>query len=137
MKASSRGAARGDLDGDGDEDIVINNIDAAPTVLENRAPPRYWLRVQLSAKSDNRQGIGARVIYEEGEFRQSRRLRGGDSYASQSELVARFVRQIPAITARIVVRWPDGQPEIFPVPPAETIGVQALVLRQGEGSSGE
>jgi enediyne biosynthesis protein E4 len=83
----SRGLAAADLDDDGDLDLVITNVDAAPTVLQNKQQvPRHWSAFRLTKPGRNKFAIGARVTLIAGGRRQIREVRSGGSYLSQSDL---------------------------------------------------
>jgi hypothetical protein len=83
----SRGLAVGDLDNDGDPDVVISNVDDTPTLLENRQQTgHHWIAFRLQSPTGNRLAIGARVVVEAGGRRQIREVRSGGSYLSQSDL---------------------------------------------------
>ena len=74
--AAGRGAAFGDLDGDGDGDIVIANLDAEPTLLRNEGGnANHWLMVTLQGRRSNRGGIGAivRIVDDRGRARRQHR----------------------------------------------------------------
>jgi enediyne biosynthesis protein E4 len=87
VKKSSRGLAVGDLDNDGDPDLVISNVDDTPTVLENRQRTgRHWVGFQLEKPGPNRLAIGARVTVRAEGRAQIREVRSGGSYVSQSDL---------------------------------------------------
>ncbi len=130
IKKSSRGAAAGDLDGDGDLDVVVSAIDEGPVVLESTGSPRgHWLGVRLRGTRSNRAGIDAVVRVEAGGRVQARRVRAASSYASHAELTQRFGLGSSATVDRLEVAWPGGAIERFDVP-----GLNRVVdLVEGEG----
>jgi hypothetical protein len=126
----SRGAAFGDLDGDGDPDVVVSNIDDRPTILENLVRGR-WVEVRLRGVRSNRAAIGARVVLTVQGRRQERTIQSGMSWASQCELSARFGLGGATATDALRVIWPGGQVESFPAPRAG----QVVTLVEGSGES--
>lgn len=87
IREASRGLAAADLDDDGDLDLVITNVDAAPTVLQNRLrSSNHWAGFRLTKPGRNRFCIGARVTLRAGAMRQIREVRSGGSFLSQSDL---------------------------------------------------
>ena len=110
--AAGRGAAFGDLDNDGDIDVVVNNVHAAPDLFRLDAPPgAHWLTLRLIGVTSNRSAIGARVrLFESGSM-QTQEVRGGGSYFSQNDRRVHFGLGTAARVERVEVRWPNGLQE--------------------------
>lgn len=140
----SRGLAVGDLDGDGDEDLVVANAEAAPRVLRNdTAAPAgttgRWLGLLLADDGANREGIGATVsvrgVPGDGAApgpRKWRRISRDGSYASANQPRAVIGLPAGARGADVVVRWPLGDEESWTLDELD----RDWVLRKGQGKPG-
>jgi hypothetical protein len=119
---AGRGAAFGDVDNDGDVDVVVNNVNDAPDLFRTRADPaRHWLLVKLEGTTSNRSAIGARVRVDAGGASQWQEVRGGGSYISQNDLRVHFGLGAAARVDRLEVRWPNGLVEEWRHLPADRI----------------
>jgi hypothetical protein len=109
VRKVSRGLAIGDLDNDGDPDVVVSNMDDTPTVLENRQQTgHHWVGVQVSAATGNRFAIGAKVVVTSAAGTQVREIRSGGSYLSQSDLRLVFGLGTQTDPVSVEVRMPGG-----------------------------
>jgi hypothetical protein len=129
----SRGAGFGDIDNDGDTDVVVSNIHAPARLLINQAAAgRHWLGLRLTGGSGRgRDMLGARVeVVRSGGPTLHRRVRSDGSYASAGDpRVLAGLGESSAVSS-IRVTWPDGSVE-------ERSGVPAdrwTTIRQGESS---
>lgn len=130
--ASARGAAFGDIDGDGKMDVVMNNLDGAPTVLRNvTATSNHWLSVDLlGGPRSGRQAIGAFTLLHAGGTLQRGDVVGGGSFSSHSDFRVHFGLGASAKVDWLEVRWPSGTRERFAVP-----GINRVVrLEEGRGT---
>jgi enediyne biosynthesis protein E4 len=113
-----RGLAVADLDQDGDLDVVITENGGPATLLENRVmetAPAHWLRVVLRGRGKNTRGIGALVTVVAGGKRQTRLVRTGSSYLSQSDVFPTFGLGAVTKVDELRVKWPLGAERVYPV----------------------
>jgi hypothetical protein len=108
---SSRGAAFGDVDNDGDTDVLISVLDDLPTLLRNETKGNHWITISLDGTRSNRSGIGAKVTIEAGGRRQVAEVRSGGSYVSHNDRRVRFGLGNAATVDRLSIRWPLGSIE--------------------------
>jgi hypothetical protein len=105
-----RGAAFGDLDDDGDIDIVVNHKDGAAALLRNDTPTgNHWIRLSLAGTLSNRDAVGALVQVELKSRTLSRQRKGGSSLESAHDprLLIGLGQETEA--RKVTIRWPSGQ----------------------------
>jgi len=105
---SSRALLPVDLDGDGDIDFLVTNLNDTPDLLRNDGVVGNWLQVKLVGRVSNRDGIGARVTIETAGHTQFREIRS-DYYEGASLPIAHFGLGTAETVDRLVVRWPSGR----------------------------
>jgi len=105
-----RGLAAGDLDGDGDVDVILSPRDQAVRVFKNTqtAVPR-WLQIQLVGTTGPRDGHGATITLLRNQSRRMHWIYGGESYLSSSSSWIRFPDDMPGIPLELQVAWPSGK----------------------------
>ncbi|HEY0080755.1 MAG TPA: CRTAC1 family protein [Pyrinomonadaceae bacterium] len=109
-KRAGRGAAFGDIDNDGDTDIVLNNLDGAAQLLRNDGGNLNGNSVLIKTVGvkSNRDGMGARVRVVSGELAQIDEVRSGASYISHNDLRLHFGLERRAKIDLVEIRWPSG-----------------------------
>ncbi|MEZ6038548.1 MAG: FG-GAP-like repeat-containing protein [Planctomycetota bacterium] len=122
----AHGAVVVDLDGDGDLDIVTNNLNAEASVFENRTADTHRLLVELRARSGNRFAVGARIEVTAGGVTQVRQLSPTRGYMSAGEPVEHFGLGAATVVERVTVRWPGGGEQTLENVPAD----QRLLIAQ-------
>lgn len=129
----SRGTAFGDVDNDGDVDLLVSNNNGSARLLLNEvatSPRHHWLAIKLEGVKDNRHGIGALVtVLRKGQKPLWRYARTDGSYLSASSHDLHFGLGTSAATVDIGVKWLSGEKEIWQ-------GVQPdkiITLRQQTG----
>jgi len=111
---TSRGAAFGDYDNDGDIDVLVVNLNDRPTLLENVAPAgHHWLTFRLQGVTSNRDGIGARISVTADGRTQTREVRSGGSYLSHNDLRVHVGLGSSDTVEHVEVRWPSGTVDAF------------------------
>lgn len=105
---SSRGAAFGDYDDDGDIDVLVITMDDRPMLLRNDSDGGRWITIGLEGTESNRDAIGARVTIEAGGRRQIAEVRSGGSYISHNDMRVHFGLGDAATVSRVTIRWPNG-----------------------------
>jgi enediyne biosynthesis protein E4 len=111
---SSRGAAFGDYDNDGDEDVLVMNMNERPSLLRNDYKgPNRWLSIRLIGTRSNRAAIGAVVTVTAAAVRQSRAVVSQASYYSHDDLRLHFGLGAAAAADRVEIRWPSGATQIL------------------------
>jgi hypothetical protein len=132
VASSGRGGATGDVDGDGDLDLLIENIDAPPRLLVNEGPSGRAVEVVLIGAAGNREAIGARVVGRAGERRMLRLAGVANGFLSSSDRTLVFGLGAAAQLDELEVTWPSGRTDRFQACPA---GARLSITEKTDGAA--
>jgi enediyne biosynthesis protein E4 len=125
----ARGAAYADIDNDGALDLLVTTNGGRAYLFHNEGTVGHSLRIKLQGVQSNRDGIGAVVRVTSGSGAQSKMLRSGSSYLSQSELVLSFGLGSSTKTDAMEVQWPSGQTDRL----SNVNAGQTVTIQEGKG----
>ncbi len=126
----SRGLAVGDLFHRGALDVVVENLDGKPMILESKPnPANHWVSFDLEGTPKNKLALNAKVRVTSGKTVQMNEIRSGGSYLSQSELALHFGLGSAAKADKVEVLWSNGGTQVFTDVAADTF----YHLKQGGG----
>ncbi len=128
--AVSRGAMFGDVDRDGDLDVVLTNCNGPASLFRNDIPKKgHWITIRAFDPALNRDAIGAQVHVEAGGKTYTRSVTRAFSYLASSQPTAHFGVGDAHRVDRVTIAWPDGSKEQFPPMRAD----QWIQLNKGQG----
>ena len=129
--AIGRGAAFGDIDNDGDVDVLVTtNGGPAALLINEAAAGNHWIRIRPEQGPGNRFAFGAWIGVERGGKPTAwRRVKTDGSYLSTSDTRVHVGLGATEAVDAVVVRWPDGEPERFSVREVD----RSVVLKRGSG----
>jgi enediyne biosynthesis protein E4 len=133
LEKVSRGLAAGDIDNDGDLDLLVTNNGQTADLLRNDSVHGNSLLVRAVVGKTMRDAVGARVRVTTAGRTQVRDLRAGSSYLTQNDLRLHFGLGDAATADRIEVSWPSGRVDVVSSVKANHI----VTLQEGRGIVGQ
>jgi hypothetical protein len=119
---SRRGTAFGDINNDGNVDVVVYNVGGPPSLFLNESKStNHRVLLQLVGKKSNRSAIGARVIVTAGQLVQIDEVRGGGSYLSSNDQRLHFGLGAETVMKSLRIEWPSGLTEDLLSVPADNL----------------
>jgi predicted secreted protein len=130
----ARGAAYGDLDHDGDPDLVVTTNHGPAYVFRNdRGNGNHWLTVKTVGTKSNRDGLGAVVRIVSSGGKQWGMVRSGSSYCSESDHALTFGLGKDAQVTSLTIEWPSGEKQVL----GNVAANQFLTVQEGKGIVGQ
>jgi hypothetical protein len=127
---SRRGVAFGDINNDGNIDMVIFNVGAPPSLfLNDTKNSNHRALFKLVATKGNREAIGARITITSATRSQMEEVKAGSSYLSTSDPRLHFGLAGDSVMDKVEIRWPNGDVETIRSVPADAI----YTIAQGQG----
>ncbi len=128
----ARGAAFGDIDNDGDLDLLMTTNGGRANLFRSDGGSNGGIGLRLVGRESNRSGLGAKVTVTAGGESQTQTLHSGAGYLSQSELRLTFGLGGRARADAIEVRWPSGQVDRLRGVAAGNV----ITVEEGRGQTG-
>ncbi|MDP7235232.1 MAG: CRTAC1 family protein [Candidatus Latescibacteria bacterium] len=130
VKRVHRGAAFGDVDNDGDIDVLVTSVNGVPELLRNDGGnTQHSLLIGTVGNRSNRNGIGACITVVAGDMRQRREVRSAYSFMSSNDLRVHFGLGEYAAADSVIVDWPSGVQDRL----SDINAGQWITIEEGEG----